>query len=299
MQDFINRLEKHEIEYTKNELLAKYTTWRIGGPADFLICPKSDLELQVVINALHENQIPWFTIGKGSNLLVKDNGFRGAIIKLGKEFDTFTTEGDVVIAKGGCSLVKLSLLVSKAGLSGLEFVGGIPGTVGGAVCMNAGAHGQSISDILIKARVMDERGNIITMNNSELNFTYRRSVLTKSKGIILDATFQMVEGDQQHISTKQAELKEYRMSTQPLKERSCGSVFTNPYPKHSGQLIEQLGLKGYQIGGARISDKHSNFIVNVDNATADDVLNLIQTAQKRVKEEFNIDLHPEVKVIGE
>ncbi|PGK52575.1 UDP-N-acetylenolpyruvoylglucosamine reductase [Priestia megaterium] len=292
-------LEDYKITYKTEETLAKYTTWRIGGPADIFISPESEEELQVVIQTLYEKQIPWFTIGKGSNLLVKDSGFRGAIIKLGKEFDDFAITENVVTAKGGCSLVKLSLLVSKEGLSGLEFAGGIPGTVGGAICMNAGAHGQSISDILIDARVMTESGEIVTVQNSDLKFSYRHSNLANTKGIVLDARFKVTPGDQQLISKKQADLKEYRMSTQPLKERSCGSVFTNPYPNHSAQLIEQLGLKGHQIGGAKISDKHSNFIVNVDNASADDVLNLIHTAQARVKEELNIELHPEVKVIGE
>lgn len=291
-------LQEHEISFSLNHPLAKYTTWKIGGPASFFISPESETQLQVVLQTLHELDIPWFILGKGSNLLIKDTGFSGAVIKLGKAFDTFRVEGQTVYAKGGCSLVKLSLQVSKLGLSGLEFIGGVPGTVGGGICMNAGAHGSDMSHILKEVRVMKENGEIITLQKEDLHFSYRNSMLFQTKWIVLEAAFSMKAGDKTIISKKQAELKEYRMRTQPLKEKSCGSVFTNPLPNHAGQLIESCGLKGYRIGGAMISDKHANFIVNVENASAEDVLALIQKAQETIKEQYGIDLHPEVKVIG-
>lgn len=291
-------LQEHEISFSLNHPLAKYTTWKIGGPASFFISPESEKQLQVVLQTLHELDIPWFILGKGSNLLIKDTGFPGAVIKLGKTFDTFRAEGQTVYAKGGCSLVKLSLQVSKLGLSGLEFIGGVPGTVGGGICMNAGAHGSDMSHILQEVRVMKENGEIITLQKEDLKFSYRNSILFQTKWIVLEAVFSMKAGDKTIISKKQAELKEYRMRTQPLKEKSCGSVFTNPLPNHAGQLIESCGLKGYRIGGAMISDKHANFIVNVEHATAADVLALIQKAQETIKEQYGIDLHPEVKVIG-
>ena len=291
-------LEKHQISFSLHHSLAKYTTWKIGGPAEFFISPETEEQLQITLQTLHELEIPWFILGKGSNLLIKDTGFSGAVIKLGKAFDTFRVEGQTVYAKGGCSLVKLSLQVSKLGLSGLEFIGGVPGTVGGGVCMNAGAHGSDIEKILENVRVMKENGEIITMQNEELQFSYRNSILSQKKWIVLEAVFSMKAGDKTLITKKQAELKEYRMCTQPLKEKSCGSVFTNPLPNHAGQLIESCGLKGYRIGGAMFSDKHANFIVNVENASSEDVLALIQKAQDTVQKQFGISLHPEVKVIG-
>jgi len=298
VQQFINTLLSHDIEFKEHESLAKYTTWKIGGPADVVVYPKTEEELQIVVSSLYETQTPWFVIGKGSNLLVQDSGYQGVIIKLSKDFDAFEVQGDTVIAKGGCSLVKLSLLVSKQGLSGLEFIGGVPGTVGGAVCMNAGAHGSDISAILTQARVMNEMGEIITYTNEELQFSYRHSLLSNQKGIVLDATFQMTQGNKEEITKKQADLKAYRFETQPLKEKSCGSVFANPLPHSSGNLIEQLGLKGHRIGGAMFSDKHANFIVNVDGASSSDVLSLIQTAQTQVKKSFDVELRTEVKILG-
>ncbi|KGM46245.1 UDP-N-acetylenolpyruvoylglucosamine reductase, partial [Neobacillus niacini] len=261
----------------RNELLSQHTTMKIGGPADIFIEPASLGDIQKVMTFLKERQIPWRAIGRGSNLLVSDKGIEGVVIKLGPGLDHLTINDSTITVGGGHSLVSLSTLISKKGLSGLEFASGIPGSVGGAVYMNAGAHGSDISKILTKAHILFEDGSMEWISNDEMEFTYRTSVLQKKRpGIVLEAEFQLTKGDRTSIVSQMQKNKDYRKETQPWNFPCAGSIFRNPLPNYAGKLIEDAGLKGYQIGGAKISEMHGNFIVNAGNATAKDVLDLIQ-----------------------
>ncbi|MEH7492983.1 UDP-N-acetylmuramate dehydrogenase [Neobacillus niacini] len=283
----------------RNELLSQHTTMKIGGPADIFIEPSSLENIQKVMTFLKERQIPWRAIGRGSNLLVSDKGIEGVVIKLGSGLDYLTINDSTITVGGGHSLVSLSTLISKKGLSGLEFASGIPGSVGGAVYMNAGAHGSDISKILTKAHVLFEDGSIEWLSNDEMEFTYRTSVLQKKRpGIVLEAEFQLTKGDRTAIVSQMQKNKDYRKETQPWNFPCAGSIFRNPLPNYAGKLIEDAGLKGYQIGGAKISEMHGNFIVNAGNATAKDVLDLIQFIKETILNSNGIKMETEVEIIG-
>ena len=282
-----------------NEPMSKHTTIRIGGPADLLIEPKDTESLKRIMNAIHEHDVKWRAIGRGSNLLVSDKGIDGVVIKLGKGMDDLELNGTELRVAGGYSLIKLVTLISKEGLSGFEFAGGIPGSVGGAVYMNAGAHGADISDILTKALVLFKDGSLEWLTNEEMEFSYRTSVLQQKSGIVVEAIFDLKKGNKDSIIAEMNKNKDYRSDTQPWKEPCCGSVFRNPLPNHAGKLVEQSGLKGHQIGGAQISNMHGNFIVNVGGAKAADVLALINLVKKTVKDRYGIDLQTEVEIVYE
>ncbi|TKD71745.1 UDP-N-acetylmuramate dehydrogenase [Pseudalkalibacillus hwajinpoensis] len=282
-----------------NEPMSKHTTIRIGGPADLLIEPKNKESLKKIMNAIHQYDVKWRAIGRGSNLLVSDKGIDGVVIKLGKGMDDIELNGTELRVAGGYSLIKLVTIISNKGLSGLEFAGGIPGSVGGAVYMNAGAHGADVSDILKRALVLFKDGSLEWLTNEEMEFSYRTSVLQHRSGIVVEAIFRLNKGDKDTIVSEMNKNKEYRSDTQPWKEPCCGSVFRNPLPNHAGQLIEHSGLKGHQIGGAQISNLHGNFIINVGEAKADDVLNLISLIKHTVKDQFGIDLQTEVEIVYE
>lgn len=300
MQQWMNLLSQHAVgEVLMNEPLAKYTTWRIGGPADVLVIPSNQDELSELMTVLHEHHIPWTQLGRGSNLLVADKGIRGVVIKLGEGFDYATFEEDRIIAGGAHSVVKLCVLAAKRGLSGLEFAGGIPGSVGGAVYMNAGAHGSDTSKILQSARIVLHDGQIVTYSVEDMQYAYRHSILQEQPGIVVEASFQMKIGDRDTIMAEMNKHKDRRRITQPLQQPSAGSVFRNPPGDYSARLIESAGLKGYRIGGAEISTQHANFIVNVGQSTADDVLTLISHVQQEVLKQFGVQLQPEVYLMGE
>ncbi|MEC1520946.1 UDP-N-acetylmuramate dehydrogenase [Neobacillus niacini] len=283
----------------RNELLSQHTTMKIGGPADIFIEPASLGDIQKVMTFLKERQIPWRAIGRGSNLLVSDKGIEGVVIKLGPGLDHLTINDSTITVGGGHSLVSLSTLISKKGLSGLEFASGIPGSVGGAVYMNAGAHGSDISKILTKAHILFEDGSMEWISNDEMEFTYRTSVLQKKRpGIVLEAEFQLTKGDRTSIVSQMQKNKDYRKETQPWNFPCAGSIFRNPLPNYAGKLIEDAGLKGYQIGGAKISEMHGNFIVNAGNATAKDVLDLIQYIKETILTSYGIKMETEVEIIG-
>ncbi|WP_419888559.1 UDP-N-acetylmuramate dehydrogenase [Neobacillus niacini] len=283
----------------RNELLSQHTTMKIGGPADIFIEPASLGDIQKVMTFLKERQIPWRAIGRGSNLLVSDKGIEGVVIKLGPGLDHLTINDSTITVGGGHSLVSLSTLISKKGLSGLEFASGIPGSVGGAVYMNAGAHGSDISKILTKAHILFEDGSMEWISNDEMEFTYRTSVLQKKRpGIVLEAEFQLIKGDRTSIVSQMQKNKDYRKETQPWNFPCAGSIFRNPLPNYAGKLIEDAGLKGYQIGGAKISEMHGNFIVNAGNATAKDVLDLIQYIKETILTSYGIKMETEVEIIG-
>ncbi|MFP7296040.1 UDP-N-acetylmuramate dehydrogenase [Neobacillus niacini] len=282
-----------------NEMLSQHTTMKIGGPADLLIEPSSLENIQKVMTFIKKRNIPWRAIGRGSNLLVSDKGIEGVVIKLGSGLDHLTINDSAITVGGGHSLVSLSTLISKKGLSGLEFASGIPGSVGGAVYMNAGAHGSDISKILTKAHILFEDGTIEWLTNDEMEFTYRTSVLQKKRpGIVLEAEFKLTEGDRTTIVSKMQKNKDYRKETQPWNFPCAGSIFRNPLPNYAGKLIEEAGLKGFQIGGAKISEMHGNFIVNAGNATAKDVLDLIQYIKDKIQALYGIEMETEVEIIG-
>ncbi len=283
----------------KNETMANHTTLKIGGPADLFIEPSSIDNLIKTMELIRQYDIKWTVIGRGSNLLVSDRGIEGAVIKLGQGLASLEINGLEVRVGGGYSLISLATLISRKGLSGLEFASGIPGSVGGAVYMNAGAHGSDISKVLKSARILFADGTIEWIENKEMEFSYRTSILQKKRpGIVLEAVFQVVEGDREKIFAAVQKYKDYRRETQPWDHRCAGSIFRNPLPEYAGRLIEEAGLKGYSIGGAQVSEKHANFIVNTGNATADDVLKLIQHIKDVIYKNKNIVMETEVEIIG-
>ncbi|SDW05370.1 UDP-N-acetylmuramate dehydrogenase [Marininema mesophilum] len=283
-----------------DEPLSHHTTWKVGGPADLFIYPRCKVELEKAMMVIREHRLPWRVIGRGSNLLVRDGGIRGTVIKLGAGLDHLQVNGQQVVAGGGYSFVKLSVMVAKHGLTGLEFAGGIPGTVGGAVFMNAGAHGSELSQVLESVEVLLEDGRWIRISAEEMAFRYRTSILqSEMRGVVTEATFNLHEGERKVVATKMAQFKDRRRLTQPLQFPCAGSVFRNPSGDHSGRLIEEAGLKGYRIGDAEVSEQHANFIINRGQATANDVLALIQHIIRTINEKYGVTLEPEVRVVGE
>lgn len=300
MENLLTELASLDVgQLLRNEPLAPYTTWHIGGPADLMVIPETKDQLARTVRTLHERGVPWLAIGRGSNLLVSDKGVRGVVIKLGKGMDTLRFEGKTVHVGGAYSMIKLSVMAGKEGLTGLEFAGGIPGTVGGAVFMNAGALGSEMARVLKVAEVLLETGEWAWMTAEELAFSYRHSRLQTMKGIVTEAVLELEYGDRKEIAAAMATYKDRRLRTQPLKENTAGSVFRNPEGHHAAKLIEEAGLKGFQVGGAVVSPLHANFIVNTGNATASDVLTLIEHIQAVVLERFGVRLIPEVRVVGE
>lgn len=282
-----------------DEPMSKHTSWRIGGPADVMVLPTTVAQLARVMQVTHAHGIPWTVIGKGSNLLVRDGGIRGVVIKLGDNYADMELAGNVLRAQGGRSFVSAANHAIRHGLSGLEFATGIPGTVGGAVMMNAGAHGGEVKDALIDCHVLNERGELLHLTRDDLKFEYRYSILKDQPMLVVDASFQLRPGDAEEMTERVRTWRERRQATQPLAMPSCGSVFRNPEGTHSGHLVEQAGLKGTTIGGAQISPLHGNFIVNIGGATAADVLRLIELVQTTVKDRYGYDLHPEVRIAGD
>ncbi|MGN5650757.1 UDP-N-acetylmuramate dehydrogenase [Bacillus sp. Brlt_9] len=298
MNDIRDILLKLKLNFEENASLRKYNTWKLSGPAEFLVHINSVEDLRKLFPILMKEKIPHFILGKGSNILVPDEGIQGVVIKLGKSFETLEFKGIQVTAGAALSFIAFCLNVAKKGLSGMEFGAGIPGSVGGAVAMNAGAHGSSVSKVLHSITVLGRDGFIKKLSNAEMDFSYRNSVIQNKDYIVLDATFSLTYADKETIVEMTTKNKEYRLSTQPLTAASCGSVFKNPLPNYSGDLIEKLGLKGYKIGNAQISEKHGNFIINLGNASSNDILLLITFVQKAVRDKFNVDLHPEVQILS-
>lgn len=291
------KLQELNLNFTENASLKRYNTWKLSGNAEFLVHIHSIKELSSLYTYILANDVPYFIIGKGSNILVPDEGIKGIVIRLGKEFESININENFVKAGAAASFIVLCLNVAKQGLSGLEFGAGIPGSVGGAVTMNAGAHKSDVSKVLKEIKVLDETGQVRTLTNKELDFSYRKSVIQEEKWIVLEATFELTTANKEEIVKITNDNKEYRLKTQPLKEASCGSVFKNPLPEYSGNLIEKIGLKGHRIGNAQISEKHGNFIVNLGDASSNDVISLIKLAQEKVQEQYGVQLHPEVQFL--
>ncbi|PGB02908.1 UDP-N-acetylmuramate dehydrogenase [Bacillus toyonensis] len=300
MEQLVNELIEANVgRVLVNEPLARYTTMKIGGPADILIVPKHVAGIEKILQLVKKYKTKWTVIGRGSNLLVSDKGIEGVVIRLGEGLDHLEVEKHRVRVGGGYPLIKLSTLLSRQGLAGLEFASGIPGSVGGAVYMNAGAHKSDISNILSKALILFENGTIEWLANRGMEFSYRTSVLqTKRPGIVLEAEFQLQVGEREEIVRNMQKNKDYRRETQPWNHPCAGSVFRNPIPYFAGDLVEKAGLRGYQIGGAQISEMHGNFIINTGGASVQDVLDLISLIKHTIKDKFGVEMHTEVEILG-
>lgn len=296
----ISKLEKllDKEDILLNESMKNHTYFKIGGKADILITPKTTEELIASIKICDDEKTLYYIIGNGSNLLVKDGGFRGVIIKLSK-LDKITVDEDKIIALGGAKLKDMSGCALKHNLTGFEFACGIPGSVGGAVTMNAGAYDGEMVNVVTEAVVMDKDCNIITLKNEDLELGYRTSAVMKYNYIVLSVTIKLKKADPLKIKARIDELTYRREDKQPLEYPSAGSTFKRPEGHFAGKLIEDSGLKGTVLGGAAVSEKHSGFIINKKDATAKDILDLIELVQKTVSKNFNVDLHPEVRIIGE
>lgn len=282
-----------------HEPMKKHTTFRIGGPADYYLCPHSTEELQKILQICRENKLEFFILGNGSNLLVSDKGYRGVVIQLWKNFSDIETEDNTITVKAGALLSKVAAEALEESLTGMEFASGIPGTMGGAVMMNAGAYGGEMKDIIREVTVLTREGELLTLSKEEMNFGYRTSVVKEKGYVVISAELQLRKGDRKEIRKVMDELKERRVTKQPLDMPSAGSTFKRPEGYFAGKLIMDAGLRGFSVGGAQISEKHCGFVVNKGDATAADVLGLIGEVQKRVQEKFGVALEPEVKFLGE
>ena len=281
-----------------DEKLSSYVNFKVGGPADILLIPKSKERVIKSVEVCKENKIPFYLIGNGSNILVRDGGFRGVVISL-KEVNTIIVDGDKIEAECGAMLKAVSDKAMENSLTGFEFACGIPGTIGGAVFMNAGAYDGEIAHVIESAEIIDEECNIVRLSNKDLDFGYRSSIVMKKGYTVLSAVFKLEKGQVKTIKELVDDLTNKRESKQPLEYPSAGSTFKRPTGYFAGKLIQDAGLKGYSIGGAAVSEKHSGFVINKGNATAKDITDLIKYIQDEVKRQFGVELHPEVRIIGE
>ena len=288
-----------EAKVLVNEPMASHTTFRIGGPADYFVMPETIEELAAVLKLCKEEAVPYFILGNGSNLLVGDKGFRGVVIQLYKNFDGIQIEGTKVTAKAGAMLIRVAKEAGKAGLTGLEFASGIPGTIGGAMVMNAGAYGGEMKDVVTAVTVFTKDGDIKTLSGEDMNFRYRGSVVEDEGHIVLEAVMELQEGNLEEIQARIDELSVQRRTKQPIEYPSAGSTFKRPEGYFAGKLIQDAGLRGYQVGGAQVSEKHCGFVINAGSATAADVMQLMQDVSNKVNAQFGVTLEPEVKRIGE
>lgn len=272
-----------------NELLSKYTTYKVGGVAKYIIYPSSIEKLVELVKLLRENNIKFKVIGNGSNLIFSSKEYDGVIIKL-NELNKVIYEDNIVTVEAGYSAIKLAIETANMGLSGLEFASGIPGAIGGLTYMNAGAYLSDMSRIVDEVTVLDKDNNVVTLKNEDMGFAYRRSICSEKEYIVLKVKLILEHGNKDEILALIDNRRNRRLNEQPLEYPSAGSVFRNPEGLYSGKLIEDLGLKGYSIGGATVSTKHANFIINENNATAEDIRELILYVKQRVKEEYGIDL---------
>ena len=279
--------------------MCRHTTFRIGGPADFYLCPQSTNEVQEIVEICKEEKLPYFVLGNGSNLLVSDKGYRGVVIQLWKNFSDITVKDCCIQAKAGALLSKVAAEALEAGLTGMEFASGIPGTIGGAAFMNAGAYGGEMKDIIKSVKVLDTQGEVRVLPKEELKMGYRTSIVKEKGYTVLSVELELTRGNQEEIRNTMEDLKERRTSKQPLEMPSAGSTFKRPEGYFAGKLIMDSGLRGFSVGGAQVSEKHCGFVVNKGGATAMDVLNLIREVQRRVKEQFGVDLETEVRFLGE
>ena len=282
-----------------NEPMSRHTSFKIGGPADLMALPATEEELQSLLERAHPMQIPVTLIGNGSNLLVRDKGIRGLVIKLGNMLCNIKADGELLSFGSGVSLAMASRKAADLGLKGMEFAVGIPGSIGGAVYMNAGAYDGEMSNVVESVRVIEPNGEAHLIKAEELGFAYRKTKLQNSGRIVTEVNLKLSAGQKDEINAKMADFSQRRISKQPLELPSAGSMFKRPVGYYAGTLIEQTGLKGYTVGGAQVSQKHAGFVVNVGKATAADVLQLIKDVQEKVLDAHGVQLEPEVLVLGE
>ena len=281
------------------EAMSQHTTFKIGGPADYFLMPDKGEDVGRVIKICKEKEIPYFILGNGSNLLVGDGGYRGAVIQIYRNMSSVTVEGNEITAQAGALLSAVAAAAKNASLTGFEFAGGIPGTIGGAVVMNAGAYGDEMKDVLTEVTVMNAEGDIFTLPTEELELGYRTSIIKTAGYIVLEAKIRLKEGNPEVIRETMKDLTIRRTTKQPLEYPSAGSTFKRPEGYFAGKLIMDSGLAGYQVGGAQVSEKHCGFVINAGDATARDVRTLMDNVRDIVYKKYGVTLEPEVKFLGE
>lgn len=284
---------------SKDELMKNHTSFKIGGPADLFVCPTTMDELAYALWICREYDVPYYVIGNGSNLLVSDKGIRGVVIQIYKNLSKIQVNDQVILAESGALLSQIAVTALNHGLGGFEFAHGIPGTLGGALVMNAGAYGGEMKDVTKSVEVLSEDGQFITLNKNDLDFGYRHSSIQVNNYVVVRAALELSFKNPDEIADVMKELAARRREKQPLEFPSAGSAFKRPKGYYAGQLIMESGLRGFQIGDARVSDKHCGFIINTGNASAKDVLALIEHIQNEVYKRFNVMLEPEIKLVGE
>ena len=300
MQEIYNEIIKHieEERVLKNELMNKHTSFKIGGPADIFIKINTLEELKYILALAKNKKIPLTVIGNGTNLLVRDKGIRGMVIKL--NLNNIKIQNEIIEVEAGALIIKLARMAYENSLTGLEFASGIPGTIGGAIKMNAGAYGGEFKDIVLETTYLDENLNLHTITNEQSEFSYRDSIFNKNDDyIIISTKLKLYKGNKEDIKNKMEENSSKRKEKQPINLPNAGSIFKRKNELIPAQIIDKCGLKGYNIGDACVSDLHAGFIVNKGNATATDVLNLIEHIKVVIKEKYNLELDVEIKIIGE
>ena len=281
------------------EAMSRHTTFKIGGPADYFLMPDKDTDVGRIVKICKESASPYFILGNGSNLLVGDGGYRGAVIQIYKNMSAVTVEGTEITVQAGALLSSVAAAAKNAALTGFEFAGGIPGTMGGAVVMNAGAYGGEMKDVLTEVTVMDEEGEIVTLPADKLELGYRTSIIKTAGYIVLEAKLQLKEGNPEVIRETMKDLTIRRTTKQPLEYPRAGSTFKRPEGYFAGKLIMDSGLAGYQVGGAQVSEKHCGFVINAGGATARDVRTLMDNVRDIVYKKYGVTLEPEVKFLGD
>lgn len=282
-----------------DEPMKNHTTFRVGGPADIFVMPRTPDEVRRIVDLCNQENEPYYILGNGSNLLVSDQGYRGVIIQLYREMNRIELEGDIVKAQAGALLSAVANRALEAELTGFEFAAGIPGTLGGACVMNAGAYGGEMKDVLKEVTVLTPEGTMAAIPGDELELGYRTSIIAKKGYIVLEAKIQLKHGEKDAIKAIMDDLKERRVSKQPLEYPSAGSTFKRPEGYFAGKLIQDAGLRGFQVGGAQVSEKHCGFVINKEHATANDITELMRQVSEKVEEQSGVRLEPEVKRLGE
>ncbi|WP_042275924.1 UDP-N-acetylmuramate dehydrogenase [[Clostridium] dakarense] len=296
-ENLLNILDKEDIKL--DEPMKKHISFRVGGPADILVKPRTEEQLKNVFSLIKKENIPYLVIGNGSNLLIKDGGIRGIVIEISDNFNAFSIEGNKLTVQSGALLSVVGKAVLREELKGFEFAAGIPGTIGGALAMNAGAYGGEMKDMIKSVRIMDTDGNIVEFTNEQMEFGYRRSILSKTDYVVLSAEIELEKGNYDEIKAKMADFTQRRVTKQPLSLPSAGSTFKRPEGNFAGKLIEDSGLRGLTLRGAQVSEKHCGFVVNLGNANAKDLLDLMYVVKSTVKTKFGVMLEEEVKILGE
>ncbi len=281
----------------KDVPLKEHISFKVGGPCDCMVFPSSANDIARIIKLCKEEEIPYYLLGNGSNVIALDEGYRGVIIKIGKNFDKISVSGRTIRAQAGASLAALSKKAMESSLTGLEFAGGIPGSVGGGMIMNAGAYGGELKNVVKSVTALDDCGNLYKLECEDCGFGYRTSVFQENGSIVLEAEFELEEGNREDIAAKMQELMKKRNEKQPLNYPSAGSTFKRPEGYFAGKLIQDSGLKGLCHGGAQVSELHAGFVINKADATAADILELIELVKNTVKDKFGVELQPEVRII--